>query len=223
MGRSVNTKRQRTFSKRPAPKYPGPSRPAKRKSYGAVTRVRGETGYVDYAAQGFACDSTGSVTLLNAVGQGASTSQRIGKRISLKSVQLRGSILSKSATKEAAAVVMFVYDKRPTGSMPSMTDILVSSSAYSFNNDTNSSRFRILKRTKRQVIGNETDMTSAAFQDADAFLNLKGLPVTYKDVGTGAIGDIEEGALYMVTIGDKPAGNEACELYGGVRLRYNDV
>ena len=44
----------------------------------------------------------------------------------------------------------------------------------------------------------------------------------YKAAGTGAIGDIEEGALYLATIGVSAPGTAAASLQGGFRLRFLD-
>ena len=48
-------------------------------------------------------------------------------------------------------------------------------------------------------------------------------PVVYKAAGTGAIGDIEEGALYLVTVGQVAAGTAAAAMRVAFRLRFLDV
>ena len=82
--------------------------------------------------------------------------------------------------------------------------------AISFTNDANSGRFQILKRWNDTILGNvgtagqQTDKSSVV---VDEFLSLRSLPCAYKAAGTGAIGDIEQGALYLITVGDNAAGN----------------
>lgn len=183
-----------------------------------------ETGYVDLASAQYACDTTGSVTLLATVAQGASVNQRVGKKIMWKSLQMRGNLRSNSATTISDNAFLIVYDKRPTGALPSITDILVTANSAAFNNDANSGRFRILKRVDAETVGNIT--TPATGQEAiseDFFLDLKGLPCVFKAAGTGAIGDIEEGAIYLVTCGDQAAGNTAGTLVASFRTRFVDV
>lgn len=142
----------------------------------------------------------------------------------MKSLQMRGSSFSNSATTIADASFMVVYDKRPTGALPTITDILISANSASFNNDNNSGRFRILKRVDRQFIGNSaTPATGLEANTEDFWLDLKGLPVVFKAAGTGAIGDIEEGALYIVTVGNVAAGNGAATLSSGFRTRFVDI
>jgi len=189
-----------------------------------------EKGYVDVGISAYALDTTGSVTLLNTVAQGAAVTQRVGKKIIMKGLQCRGQILNGSTAVSNDIAYMIVYDKRPTGSLPAVTDILVTASSLSMNNDNNAGRFRILKRCDDTLIGNESltgavanALTESTVKGADWWLDLKSAPVTYKAAGTGAIGDIEEGALYLVTVGDNSAGTAAAALQVNFRLRFLDV
>lgn len=182
-----------------------------------------ESGYVDLANAQYACDTTGSVTLIATIAQGASVNQRVGKKVMLKSLQCRGNVRSNTTTTISDAAFLIVYDKRPTGSLPAITDILVSANSASFNNDANSGRFRILKRVDVETVGNIT--TPACGTEAfscDFYLDLKGMKCIFKAAGTGAIADIEEGALYLVTCGDQAAGTAASTLTAAFRTRFID-
>jgi len=184
-----------------------------------------EKGYVDTAFATYACNTTGSVTLLNVVAQGAAVTQRVGKKIVMKGLQCRGYINAGSAGDVASAAYMIVYDKRPTGANPTIADILVSATSNSMNNDANAGRFRILKREDCVITGNEAagaNITDTTRVLATWWLDLKSAPVVFKAAGTGAIGDIEEGALYLVTIGDETS-TAAPDLKVGFRLRFLDV
>ena len=55
-------------------------------------------------------------------------------------------------------------------------------------------------------------------KSCDWWLDLKSTPVVYKAAGTGAIGDIEEGALYLVTVGQVAAGTAAAAMRVAFRL-----
>ena len=226
-GPSSYKKRKRSNSKGKGPAYSGPklqdgsfySRNAR--AYGMRSVV--EPGYVDLAYANYDLNTTGSLVLLNTIGQGAGTSQRVGKRVALKSLQCRGNIQANDAATSTDVAYMIVYDKRPTGVLPAITDILVTASPRAFNNDTNSGRFRILKRVDEVLIGSAANQyTCCSTKSADWYLDLKGLPQVFKAAGTGAIGDIEEGALYLVTVG-AAAGTSAGTLGAGFRVRYIDV
>lgn len=183
-----------------------------------------ETGYVDLALASYAADTTGTITLVATIAQGASVNQRIGKKVTYKSVQIHGQVYAGTAGTVTQATCLLVYDKRPTGSLPNITDVLNSASTFSFNNDTNSGRFRILRRWDFELLGNiTTPATGLEGQPFHEFVNLKGYPVTYKAAGTGAIGDIEEGAVYFITVGVTAAGTGAASVSAGFRTRFLDV
>ena len=57
---------------------------ARQKSALRLLAASKETGYIDVAAADYVLDTTGSVTLLNTVAQGAAVTQRVGKKIVMK-------------------------------------------------------------------------------------------------------------------------------------------
>lgn len=180
-----------------------------------------EKGYLDISSASYALDLTGSVTLLNPVPQGAATTQRVGKTVQILSLQHRGLVTSNSATTVVDVAFMIVYDKRPTGTLPAITDILKSATSLSLNNDDNAQRFSILKRWDAVCIGNGTTPTTGMEAYSTDFWLKINRPTIYKAAGTGAIGDIEEGALYLVTIGNQ-AGAAGASLVGTFRTRFLD-
>lgn len=196
----------------------------------SVRMISKETGYVDVAITTYGLDTTGSITLLNTVPQGAAVTQRVGKKIQLKSIQCRGKITGRSDAVVNDVAYMIVYDKRPQSSLPAITDILNTIDPASQNNDANSGRFQIIKRVDEVLIGGTSltgavanTLTEATSKNADWFCSLKGLPTVYKAVASGAIGDIEEGALYLVTLGDQASGTPAAQLRCSFRVRFLDV
>lgn len=189
-----------------------------------LARSMGEPGFVDVAGAGYAMDTTGSVTLLNTIPQGAGSSERIGKRVALKSLQCRGTVYANAAVTLVDVAFMIVYDKRPTGALPAITDVLLTATPASMNNDVNSGRFRILKRVDHVLIGSAANnYTACSAFNNDWYLDLRGLPQVFKAAGTGAIADIEEGALYLITVGANAAGTTAGALSAAFRVRYYDV
>lgn len=183
-----------------------------------------ETGFVDLAAGSFVNNTTGTIALIATVAQGASVNQRIGKKIRLKSVQVRGTTISGSAGIFCDCAALLVYDRRPTGSLPGITDILDTATAASMNNDANSGRFVILRRWDWIMTGNSTTpATGNEAQSFDKYVPINGKQIVYKAAGTGAIGDIEEGALYFVSVGNQAAGTGASAMTIGFRTRFVDV
>lgn len=198
-------------------------RGSRQRGFGA--RSVTETGFVDSDLNVYELDTTGTIILLNIVVQGVGTSQRIGKRITLKSIQFHGDLQNNSASTVNGVAILLVYDKRPDGNLPSITDILNTANSTSFNNDSNSGRFRVMKRVDAQLHGGvgAATLTSNSSMSADWFVDLKGLPQVFKSAGTGAIGDIEEGALYLLGVGDRTAGTTAAVASIRSRMRYMDV
>ncbi len=183
-----------------------------------------DTGFVDLPTASYALDTTGTITLLATVPQGASVGQRIGKKAIMKSLMCRGSIASNTATTTTDIAYLIVYDKRPQGSLPAISDILASAHPSSMNNDDNSSRFQILKRVNDVLIGSTgAGLTEQSRANADWYLGLKGKKMTFNSAGTGAIGDIDEGALYLVTVGSNASGTSAAVLSAQFRFRFQDV
>jgi len=182
-----------------------------------------ESGYVDLASSSYACDTTGTITLIATIAQGTSVQQRVGKKVMLKSMQMRGLASAGTAATINDIAYLIVYDRRPTGSLPAITDILSSASSRAQNNDDNTGRFRILKRKDIVLVGNSTTPTTGRESiNQDWFLKLN-KPEVFKAAGTGAIGDIEEGAMYLVTVGSVAAGTGAATLTCTIRTRFVDV
>ena len=188
-------------------------------------------GYFDSAVGFDLSGTTTTVILINPIAQGTGVTQRVGKKVVMKGLQFRGESRNVGATAgRVRQSYMIVYDKRPTGSLPAITDILITNSPVSLNNDNNAGRFRILKRVDQELLGN-TVLTAGAMPalsdcsavSEDWYLDMKSAPVTYKAGGTGTIGDIEEGALYFVCTGDNPGSVGSSVMDGNCRLRFLDV
>lgn len=191
---------------------------------GLQRAYRKESNYVDLANASYANDTTGSITLINTVAQGAAVTQRVGKKFFMKSLQIRGIITNNAAATSSTAVNLIVYDSKPTGSLPAITDILVSANSNSFNNDNNTDRFKIIRRYDDVLVGapSATTGTSLSACNFDDYIKLN-KPVVCKAAGTGAIGDIELGALYFVTVGNNAAGTSASATACAFRIRFADI
>lgn len=192
---------------------------------GLVRRIGQEVNFVDTAAATYDMNTTGTIALLATIAQGAAQTQRIGRKILLKSIQVRGEAHSDSTTVTATGSWMIVYDKRPTGSLPAITDILVSANSKSFTNSVNVGRFQIIARKNYSFAGNNTtagQQDSKTIYFVDKFIKLSKRMV-FKAAGTGAIGDIEQGALYFVTVGNTGASTDDAKVTVGFRTRFYDI
>lgn len=186
-------------------------------------RTPQEVNYVDLAAAAYALNTTGSITLIATIAQGATVNQRIGKRAYLKSLLIRGSVYAGTATTICDGGFLIVYDKRPTGALPAITDILTSISPNAFMNDNNTGRFEVIRRNDYCFAGNITAPTTGKeIYNVDEFIKLRRRPIIFEALGTGAINDIDEGALYLVTYSSVAAGTADAELFVSFRTRFTE-
>lgn len=180
--------------------------------------------YFDTAFASYAADTTGTITLVNPVPQGVTTTTRIGKRVLNKSLQVQGIATPGTTAAIGQWAFVLVYDRRPQGALPAITDIFNSVSPNSFLNDTNANRFKILKRIEYCYSGISGGTDSSVVQSVDFYYRFpeKFASTSYKALGTGAIADIDEGAYYLVTMGGNAPGVTAATVQWGARLRFYD-
>lgn len=181
-----------------------------------------DPGFVDLASAGRVMDTTGAIVLVATIAQGTTVNQRIGKKAQYKSFQIRGECFANGAATITTGSWILVYDRRPTGALPAITDILDTATDNSFNNDTNSGRFKIIRRQNYAFSGNATGPTESTIHDVDIYVKFK-KQITFKAAGTGAIADIEMGSVYLITVGSTAAGTGAATATLGVRTRFIDV
>jgi len=179
--------------------------------------------------------------LLNGLVQGAAQSQRIGNKIAMKSVRIRGQILNLATTVATYARMIVYYDKQTNGANCANSDLLQSTtsvpgnstSVFSELNLTNVERFTILRDycislpSVTYAAGVQTNLgidpgqnpSGGSILDVDMFIKLKGLQTLYKGA-TSAVGDISTGGLFLVLL--NYAGAAVWTFRHGVRLRYDD-
>lgn len=76
--------------------------------------------------------------------------------------------------------------------------------------------FALSGNTTAPATGNE-------IHQIEEYVDLKGLKAQFKALGTGAIGDIADGALYYVVVGNQAPGVAAGTIAVGFRTRFIDV
>lgn len=180
--------------------------------------AQGEFKSVD-VVNGADLNTTGFVTLLNGMTRGDDISQRIGREVTLRSVQLTYQIGSKNGTGTDQYVrAMLVYDRQANGSTALISDILSGSNTYAPRNLENRHRFSILY--DRMIALNASGEPGS--RRVLRFYRRLNHPVTFNGNTGGTIADIQTGALYFVAIGSNAAG--ATDGFGVMqtRVRYQD-
>lgn len=163
------------------------------------------------------------LTEINCVAQGATSYNRIGSKIQVKSIQLKvGYRLIGSAPVSTLVRFLVVYDRQPNGAFPAIGDILSDniSTAPSFHsgiNMANKDRFIIIRDQYRPlcVAGGNVAVVSE-------FIKLR--QDTQFKSNTSTIGDITSGALYYIACTqDVGSGTSAAQqVFAHTRIRYFD-
>jgi len=204
--------------------------------------MKGEIKSVDIPSSSFGLSTTAVITPINLISAGSSYFNRIGRKITLKSLHVKLFLDNLRTTASADYLrIMVVYDGQSNGSLPSISDIIqdtdqtgtnatYSSSSTNLNNR---DRFRVLADwrlvppTCTNTAGVITNLSAIdpvqPLMDLERYIKLKGLSTQYKaDSSPAVIGDIATGALLLVTYGRVASGSEGWRALGSLRLRYTD-
>lgn len=193
----------------------------------------------DIASATYQVNTTGNVTALCTPILGTDFTQRIGRKICLKSCYIRGIVRTEgSATAAASAAgpsqlvrLMLVMDLQPNATLATITQILNTADPTSQLNLDNRDRFKILK-DKQWALDPYMYSTVATQSLASASGQSRPLKV-YKKLNTevlfnatngGTFADIITGNLLMVWIGSTAAGtNTDGNAVVSTRVRFSDV
>jgi len=181
-----------------------------------------------------------NIILLNGIQAGTGFFNRVGSRIEMKNLHIRGTIQN-SATAVAAQQlrILVIYDRQPTGALPVISDILqtrdqagaATTSGLSEINLDNRDRFVILRDynvfapTVTNTAGVQTNGPQYPGEDntldLNLFIKLKGLGTHYKSTSAPTtITDIATGALYCAFTCDQT--DNSWISINSFRLRYDD-
>lgn len=184
-----------------------------------------------------------SLRLLNGLQVGAAANQRVGRKITIKSVQIRGEMQHRydwdtdnAANQDNAGFIgrlVLVWDRQPNKVAPIITDVMVSASGISLTNLDNRNRFQILwdkcwGSPNTFALAPSTHATTTNKQvsgGAICFKKYKKLNLTtiYNSGNVGDITDINTGALYLVamsTANNTNAPAEVCNFDLSCRIRF---
>lgn len=174
----------------------------------------GEMKYIDANQDIFADNnaaSNNSIILLNGMSAGAAMWQRIGRKATLKAVNLTYTIQPYNIPAASDRIkVSLVFDRMPTGFFPVHNEVFLSQNSAgtalcdpeSQVNLNNRDRFRIL-HTKTYAVGGVLSSGEVVRTNLEASeLHFKryikcNLPITFKADGN-LLGDISGGALYIL-------------------------
>lgn len=183
-----------------------------------------ELNFVDSSITSTDVSTTASLVLLNGMAQGTTASTRIGRRIQMKSIELKAWLTPGATTTVAVARFALVLDKQANAAAPAFTDIYDSASPVALRNISNKARFWVLWDSGLiSTCGNLTagQITDSGMKTLEMYKRIN-IPVQYNAGTAGTVGDIQTNALYFVSIGSTAVGTADQTLIGNVRVRYDD-
>jgi len=182
---------------------------------------------------------------LNLVTIGSSAWNRVGRKISMKSLRIRG-FIGRTSNNVSTVPPQFsrmavVYDKQPNGALPTISDLYLDQASQSGDssfsgvtsgvNMNNRDRFEILWDWDASFPPCNTSTATQGVITAtnddyrlNTFIKLKNRETHYRaDSATAVIGDIATGSLFLVGFGQLTAGTEPWNMNISARLRYSDL
>lgn len=214
-------KRRRTFT---------PGRDRVGGYYGRYAARGGETKFFDTSKSLTTAASTGAIAnaSLNLIPQGVTESQRIGRKCTLRSITLHMAMrlpaVTNTVTNPDDSVRFIMYlDKQCNGGTIAITDLMETANIRGFRNLANTSRFRILMDTTRNLKYNGVGSHgSGTVEQASATFNWQfskacNIPLEF-DSTTGAITELRSNNVGVYVISDRAV---AQYIYL-CRVRYSD-
>lgn len=193
-----------------------------RRGWMAVSRqlaTIGELKWKDTDVSDTTIDTTEVFTLLNGMTKGTDVGNRVGRQITMRSVQFRGYFTAEDGDKGYSVFWAILYDKQPNAAAPVWTDVYTTDAVYPLlRNLDNRKRFKILTSGWAVIPKTGADWEQVPV-DVYKKINLK---TEYDSSDAGTVADITYGSLHFIMRGQANAAT-APALYGSVRLRYSDM
>ncbi len=214
---------------------------ARRKGYGRTSGYYGRYGQgpnaelkfhdLDVDDASIAAGATITEDSCNVIAQGTTESTRLGRKITVKSINWRFSMILAAAPNRADPVdgetirVILYLDKQANGATAVTTEILESADYQSFNNLANKSRFRTLMDRTYEIHHDlaQTDGTNTGSypekQVNDSFFKKCNIPIEYDNTATdGSIATIRSNNIGVLLL----AKNGTTSFDSKMRLRFSD-
>jgi len=182
------------------------------------------TGLTNVSATATVSSSDVTGAMLVGLAQGTGESQRLGRQITVKSIQFSGTVTfnpGASANPITGLVKMYVVmDTQANGAYPTLGDIF-NNNAYALMRPEmdNSQRFRILRKIEVRV--DPQAGVSGAYSDAVRPFNFYkkcNIQVDYSST-TGAITEIRSNNIFLVYVANTSG---VCDVSAFTRIRYKD-
>jgi len=171
-------------------------------------------------------NGSAEATLLR-IAQGTGESQRIGRKVTIRSINWRFNITligttALASTSDSVRIILYL-DKQTNGAAAAITDILESDNFQSFNNLANKARFRtLMDRTYDMTTqsGGGTITTTDGYGEVsinDTLFKKVNLPIEFNSTA-GAIAELRSNNINVLLL----SSSGRCIFDSKMRLRYSD-
>jgi len=165
---------------------------------------------VNYTAAIFT--TAGAATLMNGIAAGTDFTDRIGRKVILKSLFFRFYIVPEDQSiADNPLRIMLVYDRQTNGAAPAVLDVLKEANPMSQLNLNNRDRFQVLWDKSIIVPFLSNTATQSVCGGQTTFIGKKFKRLNHEMIfgGTAAtVASIQTGSIYLITVGfsASPAG-----------------
>lgn len=188
-----------------------------------------EKKFVDTALADGTMAATMTFYNLCVVAQGDTESQRVGRKIMIRSLDIRGNLTLLGATDvtntSCQVRMRIVVDTQTNGAQFAATDLLETDAINSFANLANRKRFIVLKDKTFNLSAGGAAATGAAYAFSEVLRDIKvhkrlEVPIEYDNSATtGAITTVRSDSLWVVF---QTSTAEIVALSATARIRYSD-
>jgi len=183
-----------------------------------VVLNQGEFKSVDVTAD-LACDTSAQVRLLNGIARGDEINERVGREVTLRSIQFNYTPHVTSVTGgDQQHRVLLVYDRQTNATALTAAQVLLTADTIAPRNLENRKRFKIL--FDRTVALNASGEPGSSV--TRRFYRKLRHPVSFNAGDAGTVADIVTGSLYLIVIGTTAPGVAAGAVFFAARIRYTD-
>lgn len=235
---------QQKFSRKRKQSTSKKSTSKRSKKYQPANNVQAasEINFVDIAVTQTQFNAVQTCQLLNGLVPGTGEHNRLGRKITMKSVKITASIVCPAAGAAPAAFDLLryaiVYDRQSNGALPAFGDIFSDTNnaggatvgTWSSRNESNRDRFLILRdkplKMEKMIGGGGVSLSyyQAVINEPLGvwrdYIRLKGLETHFNTGTAGTVADITSGALLLVVQGINAAADAQYSLEWQSRLYF---
>lgn len=166
------------------------------------------------------CSNGALIACINPCSQGTDIGTRVGRQITMKSVQIRGEFLPNGTNPGDLVFWAVVYDRQTNTAAPGWADVYTTSALQpQLRNLDNRKRFKVLGSGYIALPKAGADLKFTPFE----FYRKLNHPVEFNATNGGTVLDIVSGGLFFLIRGASASGDDDYSIQAASRVRYSDT